>query len=117
MQEALVGIHELHSNYWSKAEFYVAMRRGNVPRKLASRNLTTIGNIVLFSPVTSDQIDDALNLIYELHLHAADATHIAACRKLGCEAMVSDDEHLTRPNTRDYLDKQGIKLVSLTKSA
>lgn len=115
MQDAAIGTHEIYSSYWSKTEFYVAMNRAEVPQKLAARNLRTLSRIVTFSPLTSDQIDDALNVVYELHLHAADATHIAASRSLDCEAIVSDDEHLLRRRTREYLENEGIALVALTE--
>jgi predicted nucleic acid-binding protein len=116
MQDAATGTHEIYSIYWSKTEFYVAMSRANVPQKLAATNLRTLSRIVTFSQLTSDQIDDALDVVYELHLHAADATHIAACRRLDCEVIVSDDEHLLRQKTRDYLEKEGIGLVALAES-
>ncbi len=116
LQDAATGTHEIYSTYWSRTEFYVAMSRANVPQKLAAANLRTLGRIVNFSPLTSDQIDDALDIVYELNLHAADATHIAACRRLDCELLVSDDEHLLRQKTKEYLEKEGIASVALPES-
>lgn len=117
MHDAAIGTHEIWSIYWSKAEFYVAMSRANVPQNLAARNLRALSRIVTFSPLTSDHIDYALDVVYELRLHAADATHIAACKKLNCDVIVSDDEHLLRQKTRDYLERQGIELVALNESS
>ncbi|MEM3382225.1 MAG: type II toxin-antitoxin system VapC family toxin [Candidatus Bathyarchaeia archaeon] len=114
--EASVGTHEIHSIYWVKAEFYVAMRRGNVPQKLAARNLRALGKIIIFNPVTSGIVDDALNLIYDLNLHAADAIHLASCINLACEAILTDDEHMLSEDVKTYLEKHAVKLVNLKEN-
>ena len=116
IHEASLGAHEIHSAYWVKAEFYVAMRRGNVPQELAARNLRVLRRIILFDPVTSEIVDDALNLIYELNLHAADAVHLATCRKLGCEAILTDDEHMVGVSVGKHLGKNAIKLINLKEN-
>jgi len=116
IHEASLGAHEIHSIYWAKAEFYVAMRRGNVPQKLAARNLRALGRTILFNPVTSETVDDALNLIYELNLHAADAVHLATCTNLACEAILTDDEHMVGESVKKHLEKHAIKLINLKEN-
>jgi len=116
IHEASLGAHEIHSVYWAKVEFYVAMRRGNVPQELAARNLRVLGRIILFDPVTSEIVDDALNLIYELNLHAADAVHLATCRNLACEAILTDDEHMVGESVKKHLGKNAIKLINLKEN-
>jgi len=116
LHETSLGIHEAHSIYWVKAEFFVAMRRGGVSQRLARRDMRALSKVVFFDAILLDAIDDALNLIYELNLHAADAVHLAACKKLACESLVTDDEHLIKEDVRKYLERYSIQLVSLKES-
>lgn len=104
------------SNLLYEVKFYVAVRRGNVPQELAARNLRALGRIILFKPATSEIADDALNLIYELNLHAADAVHLATCRKLACEAVLTDDEHMVGESVKKHLGKHAIKLINLKEN-
>ena len=117
IHDASLGAHEIHSIYWAKAEFYVAMRRSNVPQKLAARNLRTLAKVVVFDPLTGHIIENALGLIYEFNLHAADAIHLAACTNLACEAMLTDDEHLTGENVKEYLERYAVRLINLEESS
>jgi len=117
IHDASLGAHEIHSIYWAKTEFYVAMRRSNVPQKLAARNLRTLAKVVVFDPLTGHIIENALGLIYEFNLHAADAIHLAACTNLACEAMLTDDEHLTGENVKEYLERYAVRLINLEESS
>jgi len=116
LHHALLGEHEIHSIDWARAEFYVAMRRSNVPQKLAAKNLKTLAEVVEFDPLTRDTMDNALGLIYEFHLHAADAMHLSACTELSCDAMLTDDEHLVSKEVMEHLEKQAVKLVNLEEN-
>jgi len=116
IHEASLGAHEIHSICWAKAEFYVAMRRSNVPQKLAVRNLRTLAEVVAFDQLTGQIVDYALSLIYEFNLHAADAIHLAACTNLACEAMLTDDEHLVGEDVKEHLEKHAVKLINLEEN-
>jgi len=116
IHEASLGVHEIHSIYWAKAEFYVAMRRGNVPQELAAKSLRALGRIILFNPVTSEIVDDALNLIYEFNLHAADAVHLATCTNLACEAILTDDGHMLGESVKKHLEKHAVELINLKEN-
>ena len=116
IHDASLGAHEIHSIYWAKAEFYVAMRRSNVPQKLAARNLRSLAEIVAFDPLTAHIVENALGLVYEFNLHAADAIHLAACTNLACEAMLTDDEHLVGGDVKEYLERHAVKLINLEEN-
>ena len=116
IHDASLGAHEIHSIYWAKTEFYVAMRRSNVPQKLAARNLRTLAKVVVFEPLTGHIVENAIGLIYVFNLHAADAIHLAACTNLACETMLTDDEHLTGENVKEYLERYAVRLINLEES-
>ena len=113
--EATNEFHQVHSTYWAKAEFTVAMKRSRVPLHLCTSNLIVLSKLVRFCPLTTEMIDDALRYIYEFSLHAADAVHIATCLNITCDTFVTDDQHLTRPTIRKHLDQHAVQLIDLAK--
>lgn len=110
---AAQGLHEAHSLDWARAEFGVALSRAGVPQAVTLQNLRVLRRVVVFQPIQPAILDAALNLIFQLKLHAADAAHLAACKRLECEAFATDDEHLTRDAVHQHLERQAIQLVNL----
>ena len=88
------------SSEWSLIEFGVAMKRMGLTIDKTLERLTDVREIAQIEPMQSSWISKALNFVYKLNLHSADAQHLAAAILLGCKVLVSCDKDLLNENVR-----------------
>jgi len=88
------------SSEWSLIEFGVAMKKVGLTIDKTLERLVDARGIVQIEPIQSSWIIKALDYVFGLNLHSADAHHLAVAKLLGCEILVSCDEDLLKSKVR-----------------
>lgn len=92
--------HLFVSSEWSLIEFGVAMKKVGLTIDKTLERLVDARGIVQIEPIQSSWIIKAVDYVFGLNLHSADAHHLAAAKLLGCEILVSCDKDLLKKEAR-----------------
>jgi len=108
------------SSEWSLIEFGVAMKKVDLTIDKALERLVDARGIIQVEPIQSSWIVKALDYVFRLGLHSADAHHLAAAKLLGCEILVSCDEDLLNKKVRNEFNvlspKEFLEFIKQLKS-
>ena len=88
---------------------------GYPPEKVeeAYATLREMSELGFLKPVpVSTLIDKAKDLILEVNLYVADALTLAAALTTSSD-LLTEDRHLTKPEVKENMRKEGLKVVSL----